>query len=63
MASACPACHYKTFRPEGTYDDDTGWLGFLLFGWVGFLLGMGEKKTGVWSCSRCGHREDRGTPA
>jgi predicted RNA-binding Zn-ribbon protein involved in translation (DUF1610 family) len=67
----CPKCGseniteivYQTTDTEhNNYDDTTGCLGFLLFGWVGLLLGIDNssktyttRRTG-YKCNECGSK-------
>jgi predicted RNA-binding Zn-ribbon protein involved in translation (DUF1610 family) len=67
----CPNCgseniievEYQTTDTEyNKYDEDMGCIGFLLFGWVGLLLGFDNssrtyrnKRTG-YKCKDCGSK-------
>ncbi|MCL2434028.1 MAG: hypothetical protein FWD16_05865 [Clostridia bacterium] len=71
--SGCPRCHSTNVQPVNQYETTTttkgfgcckGFLGFILFGWVGWLcglIGMGKSKTRtttnvLWACNSCGRR-------
>ncbi|MFA6716670.1 MAG: hypothetical protein WC082_08125 [Victivallales bacterium] len=52
----CPVCQCKEYTTERhVFSGGWGCLGFLLFGWIGLLLGLLGIDTYI-VCLNCGHK-------
>ena len=59
----CPSCGSTQISAvRKNYDPGCGWLGLLLFGWVGLLLGLLGANDVEMVCNQCGARWPAGKP-